>query len=218
MGLSKWFVRLELALRRLFFGDRDFVYSRRYWNARYRWGGYSGQGSRGRIAEGKIAFVNKFCREHDVKSLVELGSGDGFCAAGIGIGNYLGLDISEAAIAAARKRCAGTPHKFAPIDGKSSEEIAGIVAANLGALPEAALSMDVILHLVEDDVFETYLKTLFSISSKYILIFSTDKDLPRADHVRHRRYSKYVEANFPVRRLLSEGDKSHAHFNVYEKL
>src|SRR5690349_10767553 len=48
-----------------------------YWESRYARGGNSGPGSYGRLAAWKAEFLNDFVRDNEVKSVVELGCGDG---------------------------------------------------------------------------------------------------------------------------------------------
>ncbi len=219
MSLPAQLIKLEFFLKRLAGYRAQDDFSRRYWEARYRWGGNSGKGSRGDIAARKAEFVTTFCREHDVASLVELGSGDGVCASQIRVAQYLGLDLSQDAILRARRRVSSPTHRFATIAGDSPEVIVDKVRSyHDGDLPLVSLSMDVILHLVEDSVFEAYLKTLFAISARYIVVFSSDADGPDEIHVRHRAYARRFLADFPVRQIQAHGDGMPAHFKVFEKL
>ena len=62
---------------------------------------------------------------------------------------------------------------------------------------DLALSLDVIYHLVEDDVYHNYLKTLFSIGSR-VLIYSTNKQLSGSSmHICHRNITSYINDHFP---------------------
>ena len=60
---------------RAFFGRLapllGFRGSRQYWETRYRIGGHSGEGSRGKVATYKADVLNDFFRRHDVRSAVE---------------------------------------------------------------------------------------------------------------------------------------------------
>ena len=219
MSLPEKLIKLELFLRRLVSRHGQDDFSSRYWQARYRWGGNSGKGSRGETAARKAEFVSTFCRQHDVSSLVELGSGDGVCASQIKIAKYLGLDLSQDAVLRARRRVSSLSHRFLTITGDSSEDIvAKVRSCHGGNPPLVSLSMDVILHLVEDSVFEAYLKTLFAISARYIVVFSSDADGPDEIHVRHRAYSRRFMADFPIRQIETHGDGMPSHFKVFEKL
>ena len=219
LSLPAKLIKLEFFLRRLVGQNAQDEFSRRYWEARYRWGGDSGKGSRGDIAARKAEFVNAFCREYGVSSLVELGSGDGVCASQIKVDQYLGLDLSQDAVLRARRRISAPTHRFLAIPGDSPEAIVAKVKLHHGGnLPQVSLSMDVILHLVEDSVYEAYLKTLFAISARYIVVFSSDADGPDEVHVRHRAYARRFMADFAVRQIAAHGDGMPAHFKIFEKL
>ena len=45
-----------------------------------------------------------------------------------------------------------------------------------GETADLALSLDVIYHLVEDNVFEHYMQMLFKASNKYVIIYASDTD------------------------------------------
>lgn len=219
MSLPAKLIKLEFFLRRLVGQNAQDEFSRRYWEARYRWGGDSGKGSRGDIAARKAEFVSAFCRDYGVSSLVELGSGDGVCASQIKVDQYLGLDLSQDAVLRARRRISAPTHRFLAIPGDSPEAIVAKVKLHHGGnLPQVSLSMDVILHLVEDSVYEAYLKTLFAISARYIVVFSSDADGPDEVHVRHRAYARRFMADFAVRQIAAHGDGMPAHFKIFEKL
>jgi len=65
-----------------------------------------------------------------------------------------------------------------------------------------ALSIDVIYHLVEDDVFAAYIDALFTHASRLVLIYASNLDGNwTSPHVRHRRFSAYVAKQYPSWRL-----------------
>jgi hypothetical protein len=96
---------------------------------------------------------------------------------------------------------------------------------------ELGLSLDVLYHLIEDDIYEKYLKHLFKSSDKFIIIYSSDyEDSYGGGHVRHRNFTKFVSANFPnwslIRKIINkypynkvspEGTSS-CDFFIYEKV
>jgi hypothetical protein len=63
---------------------------------------------------------------------------------------------------------------------------------------DLSLSLDVIYHLVEDDVFEKYMKDIFSVSKKYVIIYASNtneqKDF-QSNHVKHREFTEWVAKN-----------------------
>src|SRR5205823_2487766 len=80
---------------------------------------------------------------------------------------------------------------FMVYDGYAFSDPAAFVRAELG------LSLDVLYHLVEQDVFERYLSHLFGAASRYVVIYATDADLEirGARHVKHRRFTGWVSKN-----------------------
>jgi hypothetical protein len=64
-----------------------------------------------------------------------------------------------------------------------------------GERADLGLSLDVIYHLVEDGVFERYLDLLFSASTRFVIIYSSDRDddsYSGGEHVRHRKSTKWI--------------------------
>ena len=178
-------VRWSLALRS-HWSSEAFSDSGDYWDRRYAAGGDSGCGSYGKSARFKADVLNRFVSEHDVRSVIEFGCGDGNQLSLARYPAYLGLDVSASAVSLCRKRFAGDETKEFALIG----ELAGRVA-------DLTLSLDVIYHLVEDDVFEAHMRTLFAAAERFVIIFSTDVDdrspLDRA-HVRHRRFTDWTSS------------------------
>ena len=166
-----------------------FQGSAHYWEARYAAGGKSGAGSYGEIAAYKAGVLNELITRHQISSVIEFGSGDGNQLTLANYPTYLGLDVSRTAISMCAEKFAGDETKsFMWYDPKHF--------VNHGAIrADAALSLDVLLHLIEDAVFEQYLRQLFSAATRYVIIFSSDTDARTASHVRHRRFTTWVQAN-----------------------
>ena len=165
-----------------------------YWEARYRAGGNSGAGSYGRLARFKADFLNALVRDNGIGSAIEFGCGDGGQLGLLEIDDYVGLDVAPAAVAACRTRFDGVAGREFRLMG----ERRGLVAAELG------LSLDVIYHLVEDDVFAEYMAALFDHAWRLVVIYASDVDAAwPSRHVRHRRFSEYVAQHFPEWRLAA---------------
>lgn len=174
---------ISRSLKRLGFkGSAD------YWERRYQSGGNSGAGSYNQLAEFKAKFLNDFVDRNNIASVIEFGSGDG---AQLGLANYpsyVGVDVSRTAIDQARKRFKDDPSKSFLL---SSELPPGLQA-------ELALSLDVIYHLVEAETFESYMRGLFEAASRFVIIYSSDHDeVLGVAHVRHRRFTNWVEKTRP---------------------
>lgn len=74
---------------------------------------------------------------------------------------------------------------------------------------DLVLSLDVIYHLVEDEVFHQYMNTLFGASTRYVVIYSSNFDSGRVNlHMRHRKFTDFIESNMPQWKLL-EFRKNH---------
>ena len=180
-------------------GDRGaqmpFLGSERYWEQRYVSGGDSGPGSYGKFALFKAEMLNGFVAEHQVRSVIEFGCGDGNQLELATYPVYLGVDVSETAIARCRERFSADPTKTFQLaqdyDGRRAE---------------LALSLDVIFHLVEDDVFARYMEALFQAATRFVIIYSSNRDEPtsrEAMHVRHRRFTSWVDDHLPGWTLMA---------------
>jgi hypothetical protein len=68
---------------------------------------------------------------------------------------------------------------------------------------EMAMSLDVIYHLVEDNVYEAYMSALFSAADKLVVIYSSNQALPGyLPHIRHRVFTEWIAQNKPDWNLL----------------
>lgn len=193
--------------------------SARYWEQRYARGGTSGAGSYRAPAEVKAAFLNDFVHTRGIGSVIEFGCGDGNQLALADYPRYIGLDVSRSAIALCQRRFADDPTKsFFLYDGACFTDHAGLFTADL------AMSLDVIYHLTEDPVFETYMKHLFAAGAKYVIVYATNGKMHgTAPHVRHRHFTSWVAAHCPGWRLLevTQGARSspdHPHYFTYERI
>lgn len=213
-------VRLLPGVRRVSLLRQQLAYSdsARYWEWNYARGATSGSGSYGALAEGKSRFLNTLVREHAVRSVIEFGCGDGNQLALADYPHYVGLDVSRSAIALCQRRFAADPAKsFFLYDGMCFTDRTGTFTADL------ALSLDVVYHLTEDTVFETYLTHLFAVGQRLVVIYSTNQEISdTAPHVRHRHFTPWVEANCPGWALtgVTQGpnaDQARADFFVYER-
>jgi SAM-dependent methyltransferase len=205
--------RISLLRQRMAYRD-----SANFWEGTYAQGGTSGNGSYGALAEGKSRFLNELVRIRAVRSVIEFGCGDGNQLALADYPGYIGLDVSRTAIGLCQRRFADDPAKsFFLYDGACFTDRAGVFSAEL------ALSLDVVYHLTEDAVFETYLSHLFAAGQRLVVIYSTNAEISgTAPHVRHRRFTPWVEATCPQWRLAQvtpgpNTERARADFFVYER-
>lgn len=187
---------------------RIFPGSEAYWEERYRSGGTSGHGSYGEFARLKAAFINKFVLDHEIKSVIEFGCGDGNQLALAKYPHYIGFDVSATAVSLCRERFSSDATK----EFRLMNEYQGEKA-------DAVLSLDVVYHLVEDDVFENYMALLFAASNHYVIIYSSNSDSRQAyasPHVRHRKFTNWISVNALGWRLIEHHKAESADFYIYE--
>jgi hypothetical protein len=177
-----------------------FPGSQKYWESRYAGGGTSGGGSYGKWAEFKAEVVNSFIKDRNISSVIEFGCGDGNQLSLADYPTYIGLDVSKTAIRLCKERFKNDKTKrFFLYEPDCFVEGSSMFRAEL------ALSLDVIYHLVEDRIFELYMKHLFSAARKFVIIYSSDTDvnpLLQMPHVKSRSFSKWIKTNLPEWKLL----------------
>ena len=232
MGKIKNFVSKHESLNKLVKPMFKLVYrgkkfsSKNYWETRYVNGGNSGAGSYGRLAKFKADIINNFVHEEKIKSVIEYGCGDGNQTSLFKIPQYIGLDVSKKSIEVCGKIFKKDKTKsFFLYDQEAFFDNSHFFKADL------TMSLDVIYHLVEDEVFEKYMQDLFSSSDKYVMIYASNKSQQKdfqSQHVRHRKFSDWVEKNCPEYKLYkqiknryplktNEIDESFADFYIYKK-
>ena len=181
-------------------GQRTFEGSAKYWDSRYSDGGTSGPGSAGRLAQFKADILNQFIDEASVHTAIEFGSGDGSQLAKIAYPSYIGLDVSPRALAICKEAYSQDPTKQFIL--YPAEDV---TPGRKPFVADVALSIDVIYHLIEDEVYELYMADLFSAASKWVVLYTTDSDIfrdhPDHPHVRHRPVRRDIARRFPDWRL-----------------
>lgn len=212
--------------RRWVYRTLRFTTSHDYWIQRYATGGNSGAGSYHRLAAFKAEVLNSFVASNEIGSVIEFGCGDGNQLQFAQYPHYTGFDISPTCIAKCRQLFAGDPTKsFLELSEYN------------GQTAELCLSLDVIYHLIEDDVFDDYMRRLFRSATRFVVIYSsnaTETIAPPAPHVKHRKFSDWVDRNAPEWQLeefipnrypltaaaLKRGDDetSFADFYIYRKV
>lgn len=202
-----------------------FSGTRSYWEKRYSQGRTSGSGSYGRLAEFKARTLNRLIEELSIQSVIEFGCGDGNQISLIDMPDYIGLDVSTTAI----QLC---EDQFESDDSKSFFLYDPLAFVDNHQLfqAEMAISMDVLFHLVEEDVYQQYMDDLFSSAMNYVVIYSSNEpyvDVSR--HVKHRKFTDWPEQNAKSWSLLKhiENDypwdpsrpnqTSRSDFYIYEK-
>ena len=208
------------AIKRIFF-SKPFQSSEAYWVNRYSRGGHSGSGSYGKLAEFKAEILNQFVDEHQIETVIEYGCGDGNQLKLATYPKYLGFDVSPHAVDLCRSIFNTDPTKQFKLLSDYANERAQIT-----------MSLDVIFHLVEESVYDSYMRLLFDSAERFVVIYSSNTDsiaCESAKHEKHRRFSDWVEKNkvdwrlqrhIPNRYPYTGDDKtgSIADFYIYTKV
>lgn len=166
-----------------------------YWEKRYLSGGTSGAGSYNNLAQFKAKILNGFVQTKGITSVIEWGCGDGNQLSLSDYPCYIGYDVSKQAIKICKKRfCHDTSKVFVWSGDKSFKN------ENKADL---SLSLDVIYHLVEDEVYEQYMRNLFLSARRYVIIYACDsEEYATAIHVKSRKFTSWIKQNCPSWNLI----------------
>ncbi len=174
----------EIQMADACFSSEDF------WEKHYQGGGNSGTGSYKHLAQFKSDVINNFIKENGINTLIDLGCGDGNIVSMLSVPYYTGIDVSPTIISKNRE-------KFKDDQTKNfycSSEREKYTHQRY----DLSLSMDVIFHLVEDEVFFNYMNDLFSLAEKYVIIYSSNhEEFTMWREFRHRNFTGYVIDKFP---------------------
>lgn len=209
-------------LNRWLSGEAPQIDSKSYWSHRYQKGQNSGAGSYGRLAIFKATTLNEFIEKNKIQTLIDLGCGDGNQLSMLVVPGYLGIDVSETVIDKNRDVHGSTGRRFMTLDEfKKSTEKAHLT-----------VSMDVIYHLTEEDVYQDYMQLLFDSSEKFCIIYSCNEEAVASDapHLRRRKFTNWVEANrsewnlkqivcndYPFKDMQNPRETSISDFYIYKK-
>lgn len=195
-----------------------FTTSKTYWERRYRLGGTSGEGSSGSLAAFKAEVLNAFVRDNAVQSIIEFGCGDGEQLSLARYPRYLGQDVSLAAVRMCKERFKNDPSKcFLHYDPADTPNLGAFLKADL------TLSLDVIYHLVEDRIYERHVRDLFAASSRFVIVYSSNKnEVTTLPHVRHREFTvdfAHLVSDFRLTRTMENRfpEESPCRFFVFER-
>lgn len=175
----------------------------KYWNDRYYNGGHSGSGSKGNLLKWKAEIINAFIEEKEIKTVVDLGCGDGNLSQLLK-GTYHGVDISTIAIKIAKGKRKGKYYTTPP------DEVFDL-----------AISADVIFHITDKQALKEHLSYLKK--HKYFIIYSPKEIETKVDHVRswdwlkmlRRKPLRTIKQKYPVSQFgTSRG--SYSEFYIYK--
>jgi len=201
MGLKESLLKIEFIsnLKRNQL-KKKFKGSASYWEERYQAEGNSGSGSYAHLATFKAEVLNDFVSKNKIDSVLEFGCGDGNQLTMAKYPNYIGLDVSATAIQLCHKQFKNDKSKsFLIYNSLAFFDNHSIIKADV------TLSLDVLYHLVELEVFEKYLTDLFKASKKYVIIYASDYNQekePIHQHENRRCFTAFVTKQFPDFKLI----------------
>lgn len=179
--------------------------SKEYWENRYKSGGNSGAGSRGIYAQYKAKIINDFVKNNNIQTVCELGCGD-YLFELYNVPEFIGYDVSSFIVEQNRKKS----------NLKFTASMADLTSYDL------TISMDVILHLIEEEVYQQYMKDLFRLSNKYVIVYSTNWDeILSGIHNRFRKFTVDVPQEFELIEFIDnpyKGPDSQADFFIFKRL
>lgn len=191
-----------------------------YWETRYKNGGNSGLGSRGTNLEFKGKVINQFIKKYDIKSICDLGCGDGEQIKTYNVKKYIGLDVSKSTVDNCKNifKSDKTKEFYVYQDFNKKDNIV-----------DATISIDVMYHIIEEEIYNNYLNDLIDISSKYIIIYAynnhTNRVIDSHIHIKHREFVEIIKSKntklieyIPNYQRQDDSDKIYADFYVFEKL
>lgn len=193
-----------------------------YWTTRYEDNGTSGAGSYGKLAEFKAKTINEFITSKNIEGIIDFGCGDGNQASKFSVKRYTGLDIASTAIALCRTKFQDDPtKKFLSLTEFCTKRFQ----------EDLTISLDVIFHITSDENFTQYMEILFSSSTRFCIIYSSNcKDLDtNSAHVKGRKFTDWIEKKkpnwslitivkneFPYSIIKNSRESSFSDFYIYE--
>tara|TARA_Y100001935_G_scaffold184267_1_gene152867 strand:- start:294 stop:980 length:687 start_codon:yes stop_codon:yes gene_type:complete len=172
---------------------KEFTNSSEYWERRYYYGGNSGRGSYFKSAKFKANYLNDIVLKNNLNCIIDIGCGDGNNFSLFKISNYIGIDPSETIITANRNKFLNDENKIFYLLKENQHSLTKEINANKDIKNSLIISFDVILHLVEDNVYKDHLNFINDINAEYCLVVSSDECIDynySIPHVKHRNFSK----------------------------
>ena len=188
--------------------SKNSYYSVRYWEDRYRNGGNSGSGSYNQAATIKANYINSVIAKYKIQTINDFGHGDGNQISLLkGFSHYTGYDVSSSVRDRVTKRF------------REDKRYTFLDSVETMSKADLTMSLDVLYHLVEYEVWELHLKWLFTLG-EYVLIYGMDREDRGDRHVVSRRFTEYIERLYDNFTLLETADGSHekVKFYLYKKI
>jgi len=187
--------------------------TKNHWNNTYVTGGNSGVGSyRKDLYEYKLNFIKKLIVNQNIKSVFDFGCGDGHQLSEIVVGkdveSYIGIDISPYIIEENKKKYKDKIYynlEEYEFDKKDTFDL--------------VLCLDVLYHIMEENLFNQTIGNLFKLSKKYVLIYAVDKDLLHSSTMHFRTFTNKIPNNYKLIETEKLPDNVvQTTFYLYEKI
>ena len=192
--------------------------SNNYWENRYKNCGNSGKGSYDNLALFKSIIINSVLENNNnlIENVIDYGVGDGnqLSLFKLDNKNYLGLDVSRTII----NKCKILYKNDSTKQFKTCEEVDFTKLKG-----DLIISCDVLYHLIDYNLFISYINNLFNMSNRFVIIYANDTDLiSNASHVKFRKFTNYIKQKFQdwiLIRYIENPYKnsSPSNFFIYEK-
>jgi len=196
--------------------------SKDYWEKRYSYGGNSGAGSYNNLALFKASIINNFVNKNNINTVIEWGSGDCNQLSLANYKKYIGFDVSKTAIKICQKKFKNdTTKTFIHLNDNYIND----------KKADLSISLDVIYHLLEDNIYNVYMNNLFNSSKKFVCIYSSNINKKWDQHVRHRKFTdwidKYISNEWKIKEYIPnkypfdikhQESTSFSDFYFYEKI
>lgn len=159
-----------------------------YWEARHRARLGTPAARIGPIGSMKIRVVNRLYEQFGVATHMDFGCDDGRLLEHIHAERFVGVDISGTLLR-------NLKNKF---PDESRWKFIHVKELDAAYPCDLVTSLDVVHHLVEDQIFAAYMKRLFKFATKVVCIYSSDHEFSGgARHVRYRDFAAYIAQHFP---------------------
>lgn len=183
-----------------------------YWNNEYSLSHGSGLGSTGAMLDHKIEFLNKFFKDHNIKTVIDFGCGDGKLMKNLKIEDedYIGIDISEVAV----EICERIRPKAQFIDIAFPEFEPKFKA-------DCCICIDVLFHIIDDIELELTLKKIFEYATRFVILYTFNQERENErPHVKSRIITQIVERlklKYKVLEKIPGHEQTEALWLVYKK-
>lgn len=181
--------------------------SYQYWAERYINTNFKNSSGNGRLKfrlRYKAKMLNKIFETYTITKIADFGCGDGLLASRLKCAKYYGIEINSEIVS-------NLKNKFFE---KKEFEFSTKFESRWRNKIDASISVDVIFHLVEKDVYQKYMNELFSTDAKYVIIRAYNHESQgtgRNSHILHREFLNTVKKYFPNYNLINESPPRRRH-------